>query len=220
MTHIITSREIYKTVAPYLPKNPIIVEAGAFIGHDTLRMAQYWPQANIHAFEPVPELFEKLQEKTKNYSTIVCHNLALSDTTGTATLYVAQKPNNPEKTTQASSLHKPTGRLAHSPITYPHTIEVSITTLDDWAKKNNVDHVDFLWLDMQGHELAALHGVQRLLPSVKAIFTEANFIQGYEGQPLAHEVIAWIEQQGFIEIARTFANETDWFFGEVLFVKE
>lgn len=219
MTHIITSSEIYKTVAPYLCKNPIIIEAGSFIGHDTLRMAQAWPEATIHAFEPVPELFEQLKEKTKDYKSIVCHNIALSDHTGNATLYVAQKPNKPEKTTQASSLHKPTGRLTHSPIIYPHAINVSTITLDDWAKHNNITHIDFLWLDMQGHERAALYGAQKILPTVKAIFTEVNFIHGYEGQPLAHEVITWIEQQGFTECARTFANQTDWFFGEILFVK-
>ena len=220
MTHSITPQEIYETVKPFLPSNPVIVEAGAFMGHDTLRMAQQWPAATIHAFEPVPDLFVQLQEKTKDSTPIRCHNLALSNHTGTALLHVAQKPNKPGISTQASSLHKPTGRLQHSSIIYPHTIQVPTITIDEWAAHNGIEHIDFLWLDMQGHELAALRGAQKMLKKVKAIFTEVNFIQGYEGQPLAQEVITWIEDHGFTELARTFANQTDWFFGEVLFVRK
>jgi len=43
-------------VAPYLPANPVIIEAGAFNGSDTIKLAKKWPQATIHAFEPVPAI--------------------------------------------------------------------------------------------------------------------------------------------------------------------
>ena len=219
MSYNISSHEIYKTVAPYLPENPVIIEAGAFLGHDTLKMAQQWPQATIHAFEPVPELYLQLIERVKHVPTIICHNNALSNATGKALLHIAQKPDKPEKITQASSLHKPTGRLEYSPIIYPHTLEIATITVDDWAKKYNINHIDFFWFDMQGHELAALQGAQQMLKSVKALYTEVNFIHGYEGQPLAKEVIAWVEDHGFQELARTYTNETDWFFGEILFIR-
>jgi FkbM family methyltransferase len=216
---IIKSSEIYAAVKPYLPTNPIIVEAGSFMGHDTMRLAQHWPAGNVHAFEPIPELFEKLKSKTADTATIHCYPLALSNHDGTATMHVAEKPDKPGITTQASSLHTPRERLIYSPIEYPHTILVPTITLDTWANQHRIDHIDFLWLDMQGHELSALKGAAKILPTVRAIYTEVNFIQAYEGQPLDHVVSAWITAQGFKEICRTFENRTDWFFGEILFVR-
>ena len=41
-------------------------------------------------------------------------------------------------------------------------IEVLTTSLDDWAAQHGVDRVDFLWLDLQGTELDALRGGERL----------------------------------------------------------
>lgn len=49
-------------IAQFLPPNPIIIEAGAHIGRDTKKMARQWPNAHIHAFEPVPALFEILKK--------------------------------------------------------------------------------------------------------------------------------------------------------------
>lgn len=220
MTNIIASHDIYKAVEPFLPQNPIIIEAGAFLGHDSLRLANHWPLGTVHAFEPVLDLFVQLQQKVQSEGSITCHPYALSNHTGTAQMYIAKKPQSPGVTTQASSLHKPTGRLERSPIIYPEIATVKTTTIDDWAAQNNIHHIDFLWLDMQGHELAALKGAQKILPSVRAIFTEVNFIEGYEGQPDYQELYSWIEKQGFTEVARTFKNQTDWFFGELLFVRK
>ena len=50
------------SIKQFLPKNPVIVEAGAHIGRDTLKMHAIWPQATIHAFEPVPPLFKQLKK--------------------------------------------------------------------------------------------------------------------------------------------------------------
>jgi len=47
-------------IAKYLPVNPVIIEAGAYIGNDTLEMSKVWPKGRIYAFEPVPMLYEKL----------------------------------------------------------------------------------------------------------------------------------------------------------------
>lgn len=214
---IFKSHEALAHIAPLLPQNPIIVEAGAFHGHDTLRMAARWPQGTIHAFEPVPELYTKLVAATVQHPNIKCYNFALSDHDGIATFYQSEKPNKPGIPSQAGSLHKPKERLAHSPIQFPSTIQVNTITLETWAKEHGVDHVDCLWLDMQGHELSVLEAAPHLLKTVRVIWAEVSFIESYEGLPLMPEVKAWIESQGFAEVGRDFENETDWFFGNMLF---
>lgn len=214
------SHEAISILAQLLPQNPIIVEAGAFQGHDTLRMAKQWPEGTIHAFEPVPNLFEKLVVATTHQKNIHCYNLALSDHDGTAEFYVSEKPNKPGIPSQAGSLHKPKERLKHSPLQFPTTITVPTITLDSWASKYAVDHIDCLWLDMQGHELQVLTTAPQMLKTVHVIYTEVSFIESYEGMPLMPEIKLWIEAQGFYEVGRDFENQTDWFFGNIMFARK
>lgn len=216
---IFKSHEAIAMIAPLLAPNPVIVEAGAFHGHDSLRMASQWPQGAIHAFEPVPDLYETLQKSTATHPNIHCYNLALSDHDGTALFYVSEKPNKPGVPSQAGSLLKPKERLKHSPLQFPSTIEVNTLTLDSWAAQNNIDHIDCLWLDMQGTELNVLKAAPHMLKKVSVIYTEVSFIESYEGLPQMAEVKSWIESQGFQEVGRDFENQTDWFFGNILFFK-
>ena len=46
-------------IAQFLPENPVILEAGAHVGTDTVEMVNLWPKCTVYAFEPVPELFDK-----------------------------------------------------------------------------------------------------------------------------------------------------------------
>ncbi len=216
---LIKKHELFPLLKPYLPSSPCIVEAGTFNGSDTKKLAAFWPNATIHAFEPVPEIFALLEQNTASYPHIHRYNMGLSNKTGMALFHVSQKPSRPDKPFQAGSLHEPHERLLHSDAVYPTTITVPTTTLDDWAKRYTVSAVDFLWLDAQGHELAILQGAQHILKTVKAIYTEVHFIHAYKEQPLYHELKTWIESQGFALVAQDFTDQPSWFFGNALFIK-
>jgi len=220
--HIIKKNEqIFELVKPYLSDSPFILEAGSFTGHDTLRLATFWPRGTVHALEPVPDIYEQLKNNTLEYPNTYCHQLALSDTTGSAQLYRSEKPNKPGKTTQASSLLAPKERLTHSAIIFPDTITIATTTIDAFAAENNINHLDFLWLDLQGYELPVLQAAPHILPTVKALYCEVQFIESYAGNPLYAEVRAWLEQEGFVMIARDFEEgDTKSFFGNILMVRK
>lgn len=212
--------ESFQYIKQYIPTKPIIVEAGAFDGHETQRMLTVWPEATIHAFEPMPGAFAKFKENTLHLPNVHHYQIALSDTTGTSELYVAEKPDRPGMPTQASSLLMPKERLLHSPIQFPYTISVPTITLDDWAQKYTIPHVDLLWLDMQGYELNALTAACAVLKTVSAIYTEVGFIENYAGQAQYPEVKTWLENKGFVMIGRDFPEQTTKYFGNALFVKQ
>ncbi len=207
-------------ISPLLPSNPIVVEAGAFDGTDTKIISQFWPQGTIHAFEPVPEIFTKLKKNTSDLHNVVRHEIALSTATGNTTFYVSEKPSRPGEPFKAGSLLKPKERLKWSDIEYKKTINVPIITLDDWAQKNNVTHIDFMWLDVQGHALHILKAAPQLLKTIKILFVEVEFIQAYENQYQYNDVKTWLEQNGFVEIGRDFENTNKWFYGNALFRKK
>jgi len=54
-----------------------------------------------------------------------------------------------------------------------------------------------LKLDLQGNELAALQGAQRVLASVQAIVVEAVFREIYVGEPCFNEVWSFLHANGF-----------------------
>lgn len=191
-----------KFIEGFLPKNPVILEAGAHIGVDTFEMASMWPTSTIYAFEPVPDLFKKLMRKTSHFTNVHHYQLALSNKMGTAKFFVSGGAGD-----ASSSLLEPKEHLMYHPqITFDTVIEVETVTLDEWAGKNHIDHIDFMWLDMQGHELAMLKASPRILKTVQVIFIEVGWSEFYKGSPLFPEVNAWLVAQGFEFICQIYEN--------------
>ena len=200
-------------IAPFLPKNPVIVEAGAHTGKDTLRLKKYWPESTIHTFEPIPELYEQLVEKTKDVSNVFCYQQALSDETGTSQMHISTG-----RTSACSSLLPPHSSLTQErpDIIFQNTISVHTTTLHAWAEKQNITHIDFLWLDLQGAELQALQGATQLLTTVKAIHSEINEAERYIGGTLYSELKNFLETHRFyVHIKGLYAYK----WGNALFVR-
>ncbi len=216
---IFKPHEALDIIKPYIPQNPIIVEAGAYIGSDSIKFTKEWPLVDVHSFEPVPQLFQLLEKETDRFNNIHCYPYALSNKDDIAFFYVAEKPKNPNRPTQAGSLLAPKERLKYSSITFPHTIEVPTITLDSWAKKYHIPHIDLLWLDMQGAELSVLKASKQILKTVTAIFTEVSFIESYEKIPQVDEVTNWLESHGFRLVGQDYDPATSHFFGNRLFVK-
>lgn len=197
-------------IAPFLPKNPVIIEAGAHKGKDTLALHNQWPESTIYAFEPVPELFEILKNTTAHIPSIHTYNYALSNAQGTRILYQCTG-----KIDAASSLFKPGDYFQEKPVHF-NPIQVPVTTLDLWATQHTITHVDFFWLDLQGGELDLLYGAQELLKTARVIHTEANLIKRYQSIPLYHELKHYLESCGFEVQAEAFYKKV---WGNVLFVK-
>ena len=54
-----------------------------------------------------------------------------------------------------------------------------------------------LKLDVQGFELSALRGCSELLPRFAHVYVEASFVELYEGQALASQVVGHLFAEGF-----------------------
>jgi FkbM family methyltransferase len=179
----------------YLPKSPVVIEAGAHNGCDTLEMARMWPYGHVHAFEPLPTLLAEVRRRTAADQNVSCYQLALGEAVGTAEFFVS---SGSDESDGSSSLLRPSGHLTEYPdIAFSEVIHVNVTTLDAWAAETGVDRADFLWLDLQGGELAALRGAGKLLPTVRMIYSEVSLKPLYENGPLYPEYRAWLEAQGF-----------------------
>jgi len=197
-------------ISRFIPDNPIILEAGADTGSDTLEMLGIWPRAKIYAFEPVNESFQKLSQRFTKNNSVRCFNLALSEKEGKQKMYVSN-------TLSSSSLLKPKEHnIQHPEITFSISNEAETTTIDAWASREGIEKIDFLWLDLQGCEMDVLKSAKKMLLSVKAIYTEVSLIENYEGSALYPEVRKFLEQQGFLVKKEKFPWPD---MGNVLFVR-
>ncbi len=197
----------------FLPPDPKVVDAGAHVGGDSLEMSILWPKATIYAFEPVPKLFQQLVLNTRIRGNIQCYPFALAADTGNAALHISGDGG-----TASSSLLAPKETLKVNPkITFSEIIPVPTLSLDQWGQQNKCNSLDFLWLDMQGGELAMLRSSPLLLSTVQAIHLEVSVIELYEQNPLYAEVRFWLEQQGFRLEAEEIIPQCS---GNAFFVRE
>jgi FkbM family methyltransferase len=196
-----------------LPDRPVIVEAGAHDGSTTVQLARIKPGATVHAFEPIPKLFGTLTHRTTGLNNVCRYQVALGDRTADVSMHVSSGA-----TDAASSVLPPKDLMPIIPhLAFQEQVTVSCTTLDEWAARHGVSKVDFLWLDLQGYELSALRGGERLLRSVCSMYCEVNLIEMYAGVPLYHEVRSWLRERGFAVARVDFPNEAQ---GDVLFVRD
>jgi 2-O-methyltransferase len=198
--------DVLHFIKPYLPPNPVVLECGGHDGEDTVFMASFWPQGKVYTFEPVPELFKILTYKTVHFPNIKRYQLALSEVTGTQTFYFSDLKNSGSPS-GSSSLLPPKDHLKFdSYVTFNGTFEVASMKLDDWAKIEGLDQIDFMWLDMQGYELNMLK-ISELAKKTKVIYLEVEFIEAYKGQYLYSNVKKWMEENGFKLLALDFNEE-------------
>ncbi len=210
----------------FLPDNPVIIDAGAHDGTESTVMAKQWPNGHVHAFEPVPEIYQCLLNTTKDFSNISTYNFALSHANEAAEMFISEWVQELGTPSHSSSLLYPKDHLIYAPhVVFPKLIMVDTFTIDTWAVNNNIDHVDMLWLDMQGVELNVIKASPNILKGVKVILTEVEFVEAYEGQYLYDELKSWLEELGFVLMATNFnpnnpRERFDTYCGDALFVRK
>lgn len=62
----------------------------------------------------------------------------------------------------------------------PYT--VNSITLDAWAELENIEQIDFMWIDAQGAEKFILQGATKTLLKVRFLYVEYSLLQLYSGQ--------------------------------------
>lgn len=126
-----------------------VVDVGANIGLYSLLLARLvGPGGSVLAFEPEPNLYEILRENclSNDATNIVFFQCALGRTNGRASFYRSVFNSGNNRLGRASAGHD--------------AVEVKVERFDDLRPESKPD---FVKIDVQGHELAALAGMERAL---------------------------------------------------------
>lgn len=141
----------------------IIFDVGANVGEYTkLLIDCFGNTAMIYSFEPSKKTFAKLENNIKIRENIKLFNMGFGDKKEQAELFM-----DGDESGLASIYQR---RLDHFNIKMNKKETVLIETLDNFCQDNNIDHIDFLKLDVEGHEVKVLEGAKKMLDnSIKYI---------------------------------------------------
>lgn len=169
-----------------------IVDIGANRGQFTLLMAGLYPNARILAFEPLMPPFRKFLKATAHLPKVRAFNAAIGPSRATL-------PMNVSKRDDSSSL-LPISSMQET--VFPNTgrariDNVRVSPLNDFLNDVDLERPSLLKIDVQGFELEVLKGSDDCLDRFDAVYVEASFIQLYDGQPFASDIIDYLHQRGF-----------------------
>ena len=120
-----------------------IIDGGANIGAETIRFANYFPNAKIISIEPNKSNFEILKQNTKEYSNITSIHAALFNKEQKLYLSNPQKNNKADNFNESFSIE----------FNKLHSSEaVEGITLSKILIENNFKNIDILKLDIEGAE--------------------------------------------------------------------
>jgi len=174
---------------------------------------------NICIFEPVPSHFNIMKEKV-NDPCVRMFDVALGSKRHTTTINISdfEGENAHLYKGMSSSILQPKKLEQYKHITFTETLPVEVHTLNDFSAENNiqVDHYDFMNIDVQGYELEVLRGATNFLPNMKYIYTEVNRDEVYENCPMVEDIDNFLHDYGFKRLQTVWAGDT---WGDALYGK-
>ncbi len=169
-----------------------ILDVGANRGQFSLLALREAPWASIYAFEPLLEAANCFDRLMGKFDQVKFFRTALACDRGVAKMHVSGSSDS-SSLLEISSL-----QMRHFPGTEEvGTEEVPIGALSDFISSEKMVSPSLLKIDVQGGELGVLKSATALFPNLDWIYVEASFVQLYEGQPLADEVVAYLAEFGF-----------------------
>jgi|15BtaG_2_1085339.scaffolds.fasta_scaffold15478_2 FkbM family methyltransferase len=169
-----------------------IVDVGANMGLWSAHVIQVFPQSNYFLIDGNPNVEDRLGYMSKHNQNINYSISLLSDQEETAVFHI---PKSNPVCTGASILRERTKHYRDDDCV--SFLEIETQTLDSLLKKESIENVDFLKLDVQGAELMVLGGGLNTLKNVSYLSLEVQFQEYNTGAPVSEEVINFVNKQGF-----------------------
>lgn len=161
-----------------------IFDIGAYQGDFTETCLKVWPNSEVIAFEALNEKVEILKNKFKNHKVKIVEGI-IGETDST---------NVPFFSDETASSVLASEEVYHS----KKIIKQRMLSLDRFIQESATGAPNFLKIDTQGYEFQILKGCQKSLHLIDVLLLEVNFLEVYNDVKLAHQVIALLNEFGFV----------------------
>jgi FkbM family methyltransferase len=171
-------RQLLKKI---LFRGAVTMDVGANIGiYSEFLSRCVGPTGLVHSFEPSPENFRLLSTATRHLSNVRLTQAAVGERSGKCKLYISVKLNVDHRAYKADGDSR-------------RTIPAEMVALDDYFEPGQ--RVDLIKMDIQGYELHALRGAQRVLQENPDI----NLLLEFWPAGLAQAGVSWEGLVGTLE---------------------
>lgn len=164
--------ELFTKWCEYFPEKGLMLDIGANIGSHTLQFKTNFPELEIWAFEPFMENFEVLKYNTNQYDDVHCLNVGVGSHSSLVHFNDGHEFNS--------------GVVRITPDGRNTNLVLSLDTIQ-FGKK-----IDFIKIDVEGHELSAFEGMVRLLQRDKPLIWLED---------LSTDAVPFLERLGYKIIA-------------------
>ncbi len=133
-----------------------IFDVGANKGHYLRLAAESLSGLNfhVHCFEPAHGTFQQLCKEAEDIQNATVNNFGLGGEIGEGELFYDEVGSGLASLTRR--------RLNHFNLDLRLSEKVRIETVDNYCSNHNIERIDLLKIDVEGHELAVLQGSKRM----------------------------------------------------------
>jgi FkbM family methyltransferase len=102
-------------------------------------------------------------------------------------------------------------------LTFNKALEVKTLKLDTFIKENDINFIDFIWMDIQGAEEEAFEGACHTLSRTKYLYTEYGEVSCYLDAMTREETVSLLQKHNF-EVIPDYSDQKK--IGNLLFVNK
>lgn len=191
------SEGIAKQLIQILKPGMTVLDIGANIGEITLLAAKHvGQQGQVFSFEPIDAIASQLATHVQmNFlHQVSIESYALSDSNvGGTPIYASCGQESTDPNVGLGSLYG--GESGETPLQYIQTL-----TLDSWLKEHpNIQNIDLIKIDIEGAELACLHGARECLKKYRPrIIIEIQDFSASKAGYKSQDILDFLSSYGYM----------------------
>lgn len=188
-------------------KSDCFLEIGAFEADFSRNMKNIFPTSKVYAFEASPYCYENYKNLN---SSIEYLNLAISDKEGE--IYFSLQDKNISDQSEIEKVRGNNSILDRNDDTIIYKkISVKSITFDSFIEKESLlNLLTSLWIDVEGANKNVLLGAQKYLKNTQSLLIEVEDFEYWKNQWLSKDVDKFLQDYGFIPIARDFEDNNQY----------
>lgn len=167
---------IANSLAAYIPPGGVVFDVGAHHGKFAKEFARVRDgSCQVYCFEPLEYNYTILDRVMRSRPNVKVFDLALSDKSGTADLYVPVRKSNKHVGSVYAHLGTPEGRkfFAGERDHWLYRTAIQSKPLDEIMRRERIERLDFMKVDVEGAETLVFKGSEDSLHRYKpAVFCE------------------------------------------------
>ena len=166
------------------------IDIGAHVGYYTVMAGTLvGAGGSVHSFEPIPEIYSRLQENValNRLNNVRANEAAICDKDGDLEIFLPKAGNTG------------TGSIVRQPNSSETSIRCPAMTLDSYVRREAIERIRLIKLDIEGGELCALHGMKGLLssPQPPDVICEAVPVLLERAGTTCEEILRFMDQLGY-----------------------